>query len=71
MLVEANVVRGRTLTSRPSLQTDIRNAGGIWLDREVVQDGLTTNRKPDDLPSFNEKMLESFASGTAGHRMAS
>jgi protease I len=72
MLVEANVVRGRTLTSWPSLQTDIRNAGGIWLDREVMQDGqLTTSRKPDDLPSLNEKMLESFASAIAGHRMAS
>lgn len=71
MLVEANVVRGRTLTSWPSLQTDIRNAGGTWVDSEVVQDGeLTTSRKPDDIPAFNAKMLESFAS-REGHRAAS
>jgi protease I len=72
MLVEANVVRGRTLTSWPSLQTDIRNAGGTWVDREVVQDGqLTTSRKPDDLPAFNRSMLESFASDAGRRRMAS
>jgi protease I len=62
MLVEAGVVRGRTVTSWPSLQTDIRNAGGEWVDDEVVVDGnLVTSRKPDDLPAFNEKMIELFA----------
>jgi len=61
-LVEAGVVRGRTLTSFPSLQTDIRNAGGNWVDEEVVVDsGLVTSRKPDDLPAFNEKLIEEFA----------
>jgi protease I len=63
ILVEAKVVSGRTLTSWPSLQTDIRNAGGKWVDDEVVQDGrLTTSRKPDDIPMFNRKVLEAFAS---------
>jgi len=63
-LVEADVVRGRTLTSWPSLQTDIRNAGGTWVDEEVhVDQGLVTSRKPDDIPAFNEKMLEEFAEG--------
>jgi protease I len=67
-LVEADVVRGRTLTSWPSLQTDIRNAGGEWVDREVVTDnGLVTSRKPDDLPAFNQKMIEEFAEGR--HRL--
>jgi oxalyl-CoA decarboxylase len=61
--IEAKVVSGRTLTSWPSLQTDIRNAGGKWVDHEVVQDGqLTTSRKPDDIPMFNRKVLEAFAS---------
>jgi protease I len=63
-LVEAAVVRGRTLTSWPSLQTDIRNAGGTWVDEEVhVDQGLVTSRKPDDIPAFNEKMIEEFAEG--------
>jgi protease I len=63
-LVEADVVRGRTLTSWPSLQTDIRNAGGTWVDEEVhVDNGLVTSRKPDDLPAFNAKMIEEFAEG--------
>jgi protease I len=63
-LVEADVVRGRRLTSWPSLKTDIRNAGGEWADEEVIVDqGLVTSRKPDDLPAFNEKMLEEFAEG--------
>jgi protease I len=62
MLVEADIVRGRTLTSWPSLKTDIRNAGGKWVDKEVVQDGqLTTSCKPDDLPAFNREILKSFA----------
>src|SRR5205085_5810547 len=63
-LIEAGVVRGRTLTSFPSLQTDIRNAGGNWVDKEVVVDnGLVTSRKPDDIPAFNKKMVEEFAEG--------
>jgi len=64
MLVEAGVVRDRTVTSWPSLRTDIRNAGGNWVDEEVVVDqGLVTSRKPDDLPAFNEKIIEEFAEG--------
>jgi protease I len=63
-LVEAGVVRGRRLTSFPSLQTDIRNAGGNWVDEEVVVDsGLVTSRKPDDLPAFDKKLIEEFAEG--------
>jgi deglycase len=64
-LVEAGVVKGRTLTSWPSLQTDIRNAGGTWVDQEcVVEGGLVTSRKPDDLPAFNAKLIEEFGEGT-------
>ena len=64
LLVEADVVRGRTLTSYPSLQTDIRNAGGHWVDKEVVVDqGLVTSRNPDDIPAFNRKAIEEFAEG--------
>jgi protease I len=63
-LVEADVVRGRTLTSWPSLQTDIRNAGGTWVDEEVVVDeGLVTSRKPDDLPAFCAKLVEEAHEG--------
>ena len=63
-LVEADVVRGRTLTSWPSLKTDIRNAGGNWVDEEVhVDSGLVTSRKPDDIPAFNAKAIEEFAEG--------
>ena len=59
-------MRGRKLTSWPTLQTDIRNAGGNWVDEEVVVDqGLVTSRKPDDIPAFNEKMIEEFAEGAA------
>lgn len=64
MLVEAGVVNGRKLTSWPSLQTDIRNAGGQWVDQEVVTDqGLVTSRKPADIPAFNKKMVEEFGEG--------
>jgi protease I len=64
LLVEAGVVRDRKLTSWPSLQTDIRNAGGNRVDEEVVVDqGLVTSRKPDDIPAFNAKMIEEFAEG--------
>jgi protease I len=64
-LVEADVVRGRTLTSFPSLKTDIRNAGGEWVDKEVVVDqGLVTSRDPDDLDAFIDKLLEEIAEGT-------
>jgi protease I len=72
LLVEAGVVRGRTVTSWPSLETDIRNAGGDWVDREVVVDeGLVTSRKPDDLPAFNKKMIEEIGEGVhGGQRMS-
>ncbi len=64
MLVEADVVRGRRVTSYPSLKTDLRNAGAEWLDAEVVVDqGLVTSRTPKDLPAFDAKMLEEFAEG--------
>jgi protease I len=64
MLVEADVVRGRTVTSWPSLQTDIRNAGGDWVDKEVQTDhGLVTSRNPQDIPAFNKKIVEEFAEG--------
>jgi protease I len=63
-LVEADVVRGRTLTSWPSVRTDIRNAGGQWVDEEVhVDSGLVTSRNPDDLPAFCSKMVEEIAEG--------
>jgi protease I len=61
LLVEAGAVANRTLTSWPSLKTDIKNAGGTWVDKEVVEDGtLVTSRKPDDIPAFNQKMVELF-----------
>jgi protease I len=63
-LVEIGFVKGRTLTSWPSIKTDIRNAGGTWVDKEVVSDhGLVTSRKPADIPAFNRKMIEEFAEG--------
>ena len=72
MLVEAGVVRGRKVTSWPTLQTDIRNAGGEWVDEEVVVDqGLVTSRKPDDLPAFNDKIVEEFCEGEHTEQSAS
>ena len=63
-LVEAGVVEGRKMTSWPTLQTDLRNAGADWVDEEVVVDqGLVSSRKPDDLPAFNAKIVEEFAEG--------
>lgn len=60
-LIEADTVKGRTVTSWPSLQTDLKNAGAIWVDQEVVVDqGLVTSRNPNDLPAFNQKMIEEF-----------
>lgn len=70
-LIEAGAVRGRTLTSWPSLKTDLENAGAKWVDREVVTDaGLVTSRKPDDLPAFNRKMIEEFQEGVHKDRVA-
>ena len=70
MLIEANAVRGRRLTSWPSLRHDLQNAGADWVDQEVIVDnGLVTSRKPDDIPAFNRKMIEEFAEGPhAGRR---
>jgi protease I len=69
-LVEADLVRGRTLTSYPSVKTDIRNAGGNWVDEEVVVDhGLVSSRNPDDLPAFCAKLVEEYAEGA--HDVAS
>ena len=64
ILIEARAVNGRTLTSYPSLRTDLRNAGADWVDREVVNDdGLVSSRRPDDLPAFNAEIVETFAEG--------
>jgi protease I len=69
-LAEAGVVRGVTMTSWPSLRTDLQNAGANWVDQEVVVDrGIVSSRKPDDLPAFNRKMIEEFAEGRH-HRAA-
>ncbi len=63
-LIETGAVRGRRMTSWPSLKTDLRNAGAEWVDEEcVVDNGLVTSRKPDDIPAFNQKMIEEFAEG--------
>jgi protease I len=70
-LVEAGVVAGRTMTSWPSIKTDLINAGAKWVDRDVVADhGLVTSRKPDDIPAFNKKMIEEFAAGKHAPRLA-
>src|ERR687884_1471042 len=71
-LVEADVVRGRTLTSWPSLRTDLENAGATWVDEEVhVDEGLTSSRNPDDLPAFCAKLVEEFAEGKHAGQAAS
>jgi protease I len=63
-LIDAGVVKGRKITSWPSLKADLRNAGAEWVDEEVVTDnGLVTSRKPEDIPAFNRKMIEEFAEG--------
>jgi protease I len=63
-LIEAGVVKGKTMTSWPSLKTDLKNAGANWVDKEVVQDGnLITSRKPDDIPAFNKKIIEATTAG--------
>jgi protease I len=64
VLVEAGLVRGRTLTSWPTLRTDIVNAGGNWVNQEVVvNEGIVTSRKPDDIPAFSAKLIEEIAEG--------
>jgi len=64
VLIDAGVIKGRTVTSWPAIQTDVKNAGGNWVDEEVVVDnGLVTSRKPDDIPAFNKKMIEEFCEG--------
>ncbi|MEO8045430.1 MAG: type 1 glutamine amidotransferase domain-containing protein [Spartobacteria bacterium] len=64
VLINADLVRGRTMTSWPALKVDMANAGANWVDEEVVVDnGLVSSRKPDDIPAFNEKMIEEFAEG--------
>jgi protease I len=70
-LIETGVVRGKTMTSWPSLQTDLRNAGATWVDQEVVVcHGLVTSRNPNDIPAFNRKMIEEFAKGLHGKGLA-
>ena len=64
MIFRAACIRGRTLTCWPAIQTDVRNAGGRWVDEEVVVDNaLVTSRKPDDIPAFNRKMIEEIGEG--------
>ncbi|HEX3445847.1 MAG TPA: type 1 glutamine amidotransferase domain-containing protein [Chthoniobacterales bacterium] len=70
--IEANGVRGRRMTSFPSIKTDLKNAGADWVDQEVVTDqGLVTSRKPDDIPAFNRKIIEEFAEGRHPGRLRS
>jgi protease I len=72
LLIEADVVRGSTMTSWPSLQTDLRNAGGNWVDEEVVEDdGLITSRKPEDIPAFSRKLIEVLEAEESEYRKAS
>ena len=70
-LINAGVVRGRKMTSWPAVSIDLRNAGALWVDQEVVVDaGLVTSRKPDDIPAFNRKMIEEFQEGRHGGQKA-
>src|SRR6185503_672383 len=70
-LIDAGVVRGRTLTSWPSLKTDLINAGAMWVDQEVCVDhGLVSSRKPADIPAFNQRMIEQFAGGRQSGKAA-
>lgn len=70
-LIEAGVVKGRTITSWPSLKTDLKNAGADWVNEEVVQDGnIITSRKPDDIPAFSRTLIEAIAGGASGRRVA-
>lgn len=69
-LIETGAVSGRTITSWPSLKTDLKNAGAKWVDKEVVRDGqFVTSRKPDDIPAFNREMIQLFSEGAQEHRM--
>jgi protease I len=71
VLIDAGLVKGRKLTSWPAIQTDVKNAGGQWVNEEVVVDnGLVTSRKPDDIPAFNRKMIEEFAEGIHPRQMS-
>ena len=70
-LIEAGVVKGRTMTSWPSLRTDLQNAGAKWVDQEVVVDrGLVSSRNPKDIPAFNRKIVEEFAEGSHGKNLS-
>lgn len=70
-LIEAGAVKGHTITSWPSLKTDLNNAGAHWVDQEVVRDAkLVTSRKPDDIPAFNREMIQLFAEGSGASRRA-
>jgi protease I len=72
VLIDADLARGRTLTSWPTVGTDLRNAGANWVNKEVVvDDGIVTSRKPDDIPAFNEKMIEEFMEGRHEQRQVS
>jgi protease I len=69
-LIEAGAVRGRTMTSWPSLKTDLKNAGATWVDKKVVRDGgIVTSRKPDDIPAFNREMIRLFAETDGSERL--
>lgn len=71
MLIEAGVVKGKTMTSWPSVHTDLKNAGANWVDQEVVVDGqFITSRKPDDIPAFSEKIIEALSKGSQQQRAA-
>ena len=70
-LIEAGAVRDRKITSWPSLQTDLKNAGANWMDKEVVQDGnIITSRKPDDIPAFSKTLIAAMEGARTGTRMA-